>query len=63
MLERSLDATVRSLGGDGRAWERTLRPFANEEFIHSLLKPLWFPGGSFLRQARFGAAFTIFAIC
>jgi phytoene dehydrogenase-like protein len=55
VLHRSLERTAASLGEDGAAWARMLRPFAGEGFIHSLLQPIWYPaGGSLLRQARFG---------
>lgn len=54
-LERSIAATSNRLGRDGSAWRGMLEPFANEAFIHSLLRPVWFPGrGSLLRKARFG---------
>lgn len=55
VLERSLAATAAQLGADGPAWERMLRPFADERFIQSLLSPLWYP--PFARvpaRARFG---------
>ncbi len=55
MLDHSLAATAERLGYDGVAWERMLRPFANEEFVQSLLRPVWYPGyGSLIRKARFG---------
>lgn len=55
VLDRSIDATGRSLGGDAAAWRALLAPFANEPFIHSLLRPVWYGGGgSLLTKARFG---------
>jgi phytoene dehydrogenase-like protein len=55
LLEKSLDATGRSLGSDSRAWKATLGPFANEPFVQSLLQPVWHLGhGSLIAKARFG---------
>jgi phytoene dehydrogenase-like protein len=55
ILEQSLKATAQQLGADGPAWERMLRPFADDEFVQSLLRPIWYPGrGSLLTKARFG---------
>ncbi len=41
VLDRSLDDTAENLGTDARAWARLLRPFANENFVRSLLGPVW----------------------
>jgi phytoene dehydrogenase-like protein len=55
VLERSIEDTGRSLGPDAGAWRRLLEPFAREQFIDSLLQPVWYPeGGGLLRKARFG---------
>jgi phytoene dehydrogenase-like protein len=55
VLEHSLRATAQQLGADGPAWENMLRPFAEEEFVQSLLRPIWYPGrGSLLKKASFG---------
>jgi phytoene dehydrogenase-like protein len=55
LLEKSLAATGRTLGSDGAAWEKMLRPFADESFVHSLLQPVWhLRGGSLVKKARFG---------
>jgi phytoene dehydrogenase-like protein len=56
VLERSLEATGRTLGADAAAWRRTMEPFANQPFIDSLLKPLWYGGSGVnpLTTARFG---------
>jgi phytoene dehydrogenase-like protein len=54
-LERSLAATSASLGRDGPKWEAMMRPFAEEEFVHTLLQPVWqLRGGSLIKKARFG---------
>jgi phytoene dehydrogenase-like protein len=55
VLEHSLAATAELLGEDGRAWEGMLKPFSDQAFIQSLLRPVWYPGsGSLLTKARFG---------
>ncbi len=54
VLERSLDETARGLGDDGVRWAETIGPFASEKFIHSILQPVWWPGGSLIERARFG---------
>ncbi len=55
VLDRSIEETGRSLGGDATAWRALIAPFANERFIHSLLKPVWYRGGGSLSaNARFG---------
>ena len=55
VLDRSLVETAAHLGRDGAAWRRLLEPFAEESFIHTLLRPVWHLGGTSLwRQARFG---------
>jgi phytoene dehydrogenase-like protein len=55
VLEHSLHATAQQLGADGRAWEQMLQPFADVEFVQSLLQPIWYlGGGSLLKKARFG---------
>lgn len=55
VLHRSLEETARGLGPDGPAWDRMMRPFATETFIHSVLKPVWWMGGGGLvTKARFG---------
>lgn len=55
VLQRSLEATAKGLGVDARAWERLLRPFANEAFVRSVLRPIWWSEpGAWWAQARFG---------
>lgn len=55
VLRRSIEETARGLDEDGAAWERMVRPFADEAFIHSLLNPVWWvSGGALGRKARFG---------
>ena len=55
VLQQSLTETAQRLGPDGPAWDRLLRPFAEEKFVHSLLRPIWFPArGPLIRKARFG---------
>lgn len=54
VLERSIEATGRSLGADANRWAETIGPFASEHFIHSILHPVWWPTGSLLTKARFG---------
>ena len=54
-LERSLEATAAGLGGDGPAWAGLIRPYAEEQFIQSLLQPFWhLAGGALTKKARFG---------
>lgn len=50
MLERSLDQTSDSLGVDGKAWERLMRPFVEHwtEFAPQILGPVsFFPRNPF----------------
>ena len=55
VLEHSMEDTAQRLGSDERAWKRLLSPFADVQFIRSLLGPVWHPGhGSLLTKARFG---------
>lgn len=55
LLQHSFAETAQHLGNDSRAWQRMMEPFANVEFIQSLLRPVWYPGpGSLLKKARFG---------
>ncbi len=55
VLQRSLRDTAAALGPDGSAWRNMLRPIADEAFIQSLLRPVWYAGrGSLLNKARFG---------
>ena len=56
VLERSLDATAATLGGDdGQAWSRLMRPFVNrsEALFSSILRPVRVPAHPLL-MARFG---------
>ena len=58
VLERDLDEAVRSLGDDGRAWDRLVRPLAKKwaEIAPELLRPLIaIPRHPFL-LAKFGIA-------
>jgi Phytoene dehydrogenase and related proteins len=41
VLHRSLENTAHRLGADARAWTRLFRPFAQEDFIRTLLGPVW----------------------
>ena len=56
MLERSLDQTSDSLGVDGKAWERLMRPFVEhwKEFAPLILGPVSFLPRNPLLMARFG---------
>lgn len=55
VLHKSLPATARELGRDGRRWRELLGPFVDEAFVQSLLQPVWYPGsGSLWQKARFG---------
>src|ERR1700729_1317615 len=57
MLERDLDATRHSLGIDGAAWDKLMRPFVERwnEFAPAVLGPVSFlPRHPFL-MARFGS--------
>lgn len=56
VLEKSLSETAARLGGDGGRWRALLEPFASEEFVRSLLAPVWWPGEVRLwpRKAWFG---------
>ena len=55
VLSRELTDTARSLGGDGVAWERLMRPFVDrhEEFFADILRPVRVPRHPWL-MARFG---------
>jgi phytoene dehydrogenase-like protein len=55
MLERSLDGTAASLGGDGRAWRALMQPFVEAwpGLRFDILAPLRMPRHPFL-MARFG---------
>lgn len=56
VLHRSLTATAATLGEDGQAWERLMRPFLEDadSLFAELLKPVRIPDHP-LRMARFGA--------
>ncbi|MGH8020148.1 MAG: phytoene desaturase family protein, partial [Opitutaceae bacterium] len=55
VLKRSIEETARGLGADAAAWRRTIGSFAEEQFMHSLLRPVWhLEGRSLMRKARFG---------
>src|SRR6202795_2796988 len=56
ILERSLDQTSASLGIDGKAWDKLLRPFVNhwKEFAPQILGPVSFLPRHPLLMARFG---------
>ena len=56
VLHRSLTATGQTLGPDGEAWERLMRPFLKDAdaFFADVLKPVRIPRHP-LRMARFGA--------
>jgi phytoene dehydrogenase-like protein len=56
LLSRSLSAMTSTLGSDGAAWERLLRPFVDdhEAFFGSILRPVRVPARPWL-MARFGA--------
>jgi phytoene dehydrogenase-like protein len=56
VLHRSVRATGATLGTDGDAWERLMRPFLRdtEALFEDLLKPVRIPRHPF-RMARFGA--------
>jgi phytoene dehydrogenase-like protein len=55
VLHRSLSATAATLGPDGDAWERLMRPFLKntDAFFEEILKPVRIPRRP-LRMARFG---------
>lgn len=54
-LHRSIEDTAQGLGPDGAAWQRLLGPFSTEDFVRTLLGPIWYPGrGSLITTARFG---------
>jgi phytoene dehydrogenase-like protein len=56
MLERDIDETIRSLGVDGSAWNKLVRPFVNHwtEFVAEVLRPISFIPRNPLLMARFG---------
>ncbi|MBA4138537.1 MAG: FAD-dependent oxidoreductase [Opitutus sp.] len=55
LLYNSLGATTAKLGVDGDPWGSTLQPLLKEEFLASLLQPIWHVElGSFWPKARFG---------
>ena len=56
VLHRSLTATGETLGPDGDAWERLMRPFLknSDAFFADILKPVRIPSHP-LRMAHFGA--------
>jgi phytoene dehydrogenase-like protein len=56
VLHRSLTATGETLGPDGEAWERLMRPFLTnaDAFFADILKPVRIPRHP-IRMARFGA--------
>lgn len=56
VLHRSLTATGETLGPDGDAWARLMRPFlsSSDAFFADILKPVRIPRHPF-RMARFGA--------
>jgi phytoene dehydrogenase-like protein len=54
-LLRSVGATAAGLGADQPAWRRLFEPFASEDFVQSLLGPMWdLRSGQLWRKARFG---------
>ena len=55
VLHRSLSATAATLGSDGDAWARLMRPFLKntDAFFEEILKPVRIPRHP-LRMARFG---------
>ncbi len=56
MLERDLDETRDSLGIDGAAWDKLMRPFVERwtEFARGVLRPVSFMPAHPLLMARFG---------
>ena len=55
VLDRSIETTAQHLGADARAWTRLFRPFAREDFIRTLLGPVWHLNPRHLfTTARFG---------
>jgi phytoene dehydrogenase-like protein len=56
MLERDLDETTNSLGVDGAAWDKLMRPFVEHwsEFAAEILRPVSFMPRHPLLMARFG---------
>ncbi len=56
VLERSLEDTAASLGVDGEAWIRWMRPFVDrwDDFKHALFTPLTRPPKAPVLLARFG---------
>ena len=57
VLRPSLDATCETIGADGAAWTRLMRPFVREAdaFLTEVLKPVRMPAHPLL-MARFGLA-------
>jgi len=55
VLSRGLAETAASLGRDGAAWERLMRPFVDrhQDFFADILRPIRFPQHPWL-MARFG---------
>lgn len=55
-LERTLDATVESLGADGPAYRDLVEPFVDrwQDLVHDALRPIRFPRHPFF-MAHFGA--------
>jgi phytoene dehydrogenase-like protein len=56
MLERDLDEATNSLGVDGAAWDKVMRPFVEHwsEFAAEILRPVSFMPRHPLLMARFG---------
>jgi phytoene dehydrogenase-like protein len=56
MLERDLDEATNSLGADGAAWDKLMRPFVERwsEFAAEILRPVSFMPRHPLLMARFG---------
>jgi phytoene dehydrogenase-like protein len=56
MLERDLDEATNSLGVDGAAWDKVMRPFVEHwsEFAAEILRPVSFVPRHPLLMARFG---------
>jgi len=54
LLYKSIDKTCAELGAEGAAWAKLMRPFANREFIESLLEPMWFSARRPWSKFRFG---------
>src|SRR5271154_4641796 len=56
VLERNLDDAAASLGADGKAWRRLLKPFVEhwQEFAPEVLQPVHLFSGHPWLMARFG---------